>query len=169
MKSSTQHLAFLAMFTSVAIIFGYVEHLFPIVPSNPFIKLGLANLAVLFILNKYSLKDAALVSCVRIIVVNTIFGTFSAMIWAFAGAALSLLVMAALLRYTDLSLIGISVAGGVAHNIGQLIADALIVQNPHILRLFPILIVTGIITGLLIGYLTQEVSRRVHVEGEKKR
>ena len=164
MKNKT---AFLGIFASVAIIFGYVESLIPVFAGIPGIKLGLANLAVLFILKKYSIKEAALVSVVRILVIGFMFGNLFSIVYSMAGAALSLTVMALLLRFSDLSLIGVSVAGGVTHNIGQLIVAALVVENLSVFLYFPALLVSGVITGILIGWLTQETAKRIHVGHEK--
>ena len=158
--------AYLGLFAAVAIIFGYVESLVPVFAGIPGIKLGLANLSVLFILDKYSFREAALVSAARIIVIGFMFGNLFSILYSFAGAALSLSVMTVLLKRTDLSLISVSVAGGVTHNIGQLIVAALIVHSMSIFYYLPVLMISGIVTGLLIGWLTQEVARRVRVPKE---
>ena len=159
--------AYLGIFASVAIIFGYVESLIPVFVGIPGIKLGLANLSVLFILYKYSFREAALVSFVRILVIGFLFGSLFSILYSLAGAALSLTVMSLLCRFTDLGLISVSVAGGITHNIGQLIVAALIVQSASVFVYFPVLMISGIVTGLLIGWLTQEVAKRVHVPGQK--
>jgi len=151
----------LGIFASLAIIFGYVESLIPVFAGIPGIKLGLANLAVLFILKKYSIKEAAMVSVVRILVIGFMFGNLFSIVYSLAGAALSLTVMTLLLRFSDLSLIGISVAGGVTHNIGQLIVAALVVENLSVFLYFPALLVSGVITGILIGWLTQQTADRI--------
>lgn len=84
--------AYLGLFAAVAIIFGYVESLLiPFFAGIPGIKLGLANLAVLFILETYTWKEAALVSAVRIVVIGFLFGNMFTIIYSLAGAALSLL------------------------------------------------------------------------------
>ena len=158
MKNKT---AFLGIFASLAIIFGYVESLIPVFAGIPGIKLGLANLAVLFILKKYSIKEAAMVSVVRILIIGFMFGNLFSIVYSLAGAALSLTVMTLLLRFSDLSLIGISVAGGVTHNIGQLIVAALVVENLSVFLYFPALLVSGVITGILIGWLTQQTADRI--------
>ena len=158
--------AYLGLFAAVAIIFGYVESLIPVFAGIPGIKLGLANLYVLFILEKYSFREAALVSVVRIIVIGFLFGNLFSILYSLAGAALSLSVMTLMLRFTDLSLISVSVAGGVTHNLGQLVVAALIVHSMSVFYYFPVLMVSGIVTGVLIGWLTQEVARRVHVPKE---
>ena len=114
-------IANLGLFAAVAIIFGYVESLIPFFAGIPGMKLGLANLAVLFILEKYTWKEAALVSAVRIIVIGFMFGNLFSILYSLAGAALSLTVMTFMKKKSGFSILGISVAGGVSHNIGQLI------------------------------------------------
>lgn len=155
--------AYLGLFTALAIIFGYVETLIPVFVGIPGIKLGLANLAVLFILERYSFKDAALVSLVRIIVIGFLFGSLFSIVYSLAGAALSLTVMTLMRQKTDFSLIGISVAGGVTHNVGQLLIAMAIVENRSLLYYAPVLLVSGVITGILIGGLTREILKRVPV------
>ena len=153
--------AYLGVFAAVAIIFGYVESLFPFFAGIPGIKLGLANLAVLFILEKYTWKEAALVSAVRILVIGFLFGNMFSILYSLAGAALSLAVMTLMKKRAGFSILGVSVSGGVSHNIGQLIIAALIVENTAFLYYAPVLIISGVITGLLIGLLTREVLKRI--------
>lgn len=155
--------AYLGLFAAVAIIFGYVESLIPFFAGIPGIKLGLANLAVLFILETYTWKEAALVSAVRIVVIGFLFGNMFTIIYSLAGAALSLFVMTLMKKSSGFSILGISVAGGVSHNIGQLMVAALIVENTSLLYYAPVLLISGVITGLLIGILTKEVTKRIHL------
>lgn len=157
-----QKTAYLGLFTAVAIIFGYVETLVPVFAGIPGIKLGLANLAVLFILNRYTFRDAALVSVVRILVIGFLFGNLFSILYSLAGAALSLTVMTLLKKHGSFSIPGISVAGGVTHNIGQLLVAMAIVENTSLFYYAPALLVSGVITGLLIGWLTNETLKRVH-------
>ncbi len=154
-------IAALGLFAAVAIIFGYVETLIPVFAGIPGIKLGLANLSILYILINYSFREAAAVSVIRIIVIGFMFGNMFSIIYSLCGAALSMTVMTILLRKTQASIMAVSVAGGITHNIGQLIIAALIVENRAVLYYTPVLLISGMVTGLLIGYLTAEVSRRV--------
>lgn len=158
MKEKT---AYLGLFSAVAIIFGYVESLIPFFAGIPGIKLGLANLAVLFLLQKYSFKEAALVSAVRILVIGFMFGNLFSILYSLAGAALSLCVMSLLKKHSPFSLIGLSIAGGVSHNAGQLLIAMMIVSNTSLIYYAPALLISGVITGILIGLLTSEVSRRI--------
>lgn len=159
----THKIAYLSIFSALAIIFGYVETLFPIFIGIPGIKLGLANLAVLFILHRYTWKDAAFVSVIRIVVIGFLFGNMFSILYSLAGAALSILVMTLIRRNTQFSTIGISVAGGVFHNVGQLIVAMLIVENTSLIYYAPALLVSGVVTGSLIGILTQETLKRIRI------
>lgn len=155
-------IAYMGLFAAIAIIFGYVESLIPFFAGIPGIKLGLANLAVLFILETYTWKEAALVSMVRILVIGFMFGNMFSILYSMAGAALSLTVMTLMKRFSGFSILGVSVAGGVSHNIGQLIIAALIVENTSLFYYAPVLLISGVITGILIGILTGEVIKRIH-------
>lgn len=153
--------AYLGLFAAVAIIFGYVESMIPFFAGIPGIKLGLANLAILFILETYSWKEAALVSIVRIFVIGFMFGNLFSILYSLAGAALSLTVMTLMKKKSGFSILGVSVAGGVSHNVGQLIVAAIIVENTSLLYYAPALLISGVVTGLVIGMLTREVLRRI--------
>jgi len=155
--------AYLGLFAAVAIIFGYVESLIPFFAGIPGMKLGLANLAVLFILETYTWKEAAFVSVVRILVIGFLFGNMFSILYSLAGAALSLTVMTLMKKFYGFSIPGISVAGGVSHNIGQLIVAALIVENTSLLYYAPALLISCVVTGLLIGFLTGEVTKRIRL------
>lgn len=156
-------IAYLGLFAAVAIIFGYVESLIPFFAGIPGIKLGLANLAVLFILEKYTWKEASVVSIVRIFVIGFLFGNLFSILYSLAGAALSLTVMTIMKKKSGFSILGISVAGGVSHNVGQLIVAAIIVENTSLLYYAPALLISGVVTGLIIGMLTREVLRRIRL------
>lgn len=158
---NTRKTAYLGLFAALAIIFGYVETLLPVFVGIPGIKLGLANLSVLFILCRYSFREAAIVSVVRILVIGFLFGNLFSIVYSLAGAVLSLTAMTLLKKKTDFSLLGISVAGGISHNIGQLCIAMLIVENTALIYYAPALLISGIVTGLLIGVLTSEVEKRV--------
>ena len=154
-------LSYLGLFAAVAIIFGYVESLIPFFAGIPGMKLGLANLAVLFILEKYTWKEAVLVSVVRIIVIGFMFGNLFSILYSLAGAALSLAVMTFMKKKSGFSILGISVAGGVSHNIGQLVIAMLILHSSSVFLYAPALLVAGVAAGIVIGGLTSEILKRV--------
>ena len=156
-----QKTAYLGLFSAVAIILGYVESLVPVFAGIPGIKLGLANLGVLFILKKYSFREAALVSLVRILVIGFMFGNLFSILYSLAGAALSMTVMTIMLEKTSFRLIRVSVAGGVSHNIGQLVIAMLILHSSSVFLYAPALLVAGVAAGIVIGELTSEILKRV--------
>lgn len=157
----TKKTAFLGMFTALALIASYVESLVPVYFGAPGIKLGLANLVTVVILYRSGWKDAAVVSALRILLSGFLFGNLFSILYSFAGAILSFLVMCLLKRIEGFSLIGISVAGGVFHNLGQIGAAVILMENGSVMYYFPVLMVAGIVTGMLIGIGSREVLKRI--------
>lgn len=162
----TKRLVLLAMLTAVAMILSYVESLLPSV-GIPGVKMGLANIAVIFALFRFGWKEAAALSLVRVLLVSLLFGSVGAMLYSLAGAVLSLAVMALLRRIDRFSTVGISVAGGVAHNAGQILMAMLILQTKQLLVYLPVLAVSGIAGGVLTGLAAALLIRRIP-EYEKK-
>lgn len=156
----TKRLVLLAMLTAVAMILSYVESLLPSV-GIPGVKMGLANIAVIFALFRFGWKEAAALSLVRVVLVSLLFGGVGAMLYSLAGAVLSLAVMALLRRIDRFSTVGISVAGGVAHNAGQILMAMLILQTKQLLGYLPVLAVSGIAGGVLTGLAAALLIRRI--------
>lgn len=156
----TKRLVLLAMLTAVAMILSYVESLLPSV-GIPGVKMGLANIAVIFALFRFGWKEAAALSLVRVVLVSLLFGSVGAMLYSLAGAVLSLAVMALLRRIDRFSTVGISVAGGVAHNAGQILMAMLILQTKQLLGYLPVLSVSGIAGGVLTGLAAALLIRRI--------
>ncbi|MFR8286670.1 MAG: Gx transporter family protein [Christensenellaceae bacterium] len=156
----TKRLVLLAMLTAVAMILSYVESLLPSV-GIPGVKMGLANIAVIFALFRFGWKEAAVLSLVRVVLVSLLFGSVGAMLYSLAGAVLSLAVMALLRRIDRFSTVGISVAGGVAHNAGQILMAMLILQTKQLLGYLPVLAVSGIAGGVLTGLAAALLIRRI--------
>ena len=156
----TKRLVLLAMLTAVAMILSYVESLLPSV-GIPGVKMGLANIAVIFALFRFGWKEAAALSLVRVVLVSLLFGSVGAMLYSLAGAVLSLAVMALLRRIDRFSTVGISVAGGVAHNAGQILMAMLILQTKQLLGYLPVLAVSGSAGGVLTGLAAALLIRRI--------
>lgn len=156
----TKRLVLLAMLTAVAMILSYVESLLPSI-GIPGVKMGLANIAVIFALFRFGWKEAAALSLVRVVLVSLLFGSVGAMLYSLAGAVLSLAVMALLRRIDRFSTVGISVAGGVAHNAGQILMAMLILQTKQLLGYLPVLAVSGIAGGVLTGLAAALLIRRI--------
>lgn len=153
--------AYFGVFTALALIFSYVEMLIPIQFGVPGIKLGLANLLIVIMLYKCGTKEALLLSVVRIILSGFIFGNMFSIIYSLAGGILSLFVMTLLKRRDSFSVAGVSIAGGVSHNIGQLLMAMLVVETYRVGYYLPVLLIAGVITGALIGIVASEVLKRL--------
>lgn len=136
---------------ALAFIFSYLESLIPLPLGIPGIKLGLANLVVVLALFQLGIKAAITVSIVRIILVGFSFGNLSSMLYSLAGGILSLCVMILLKQTGKFHVIGVSLAGGVFHNVGQLIMAVWVLETGKLVYYAPILMVAGVVTGGLIG------------------
>ena len=149
------------MFIAVAMVFSYIESFIRIDIAVPGIKLGLANIVTIVVLCKLGLADAVLVSVLRIFLSSLLFGNFTVMIYSLAGAAVSMLFMWISVKIGFFSTTGTSILGGVGHNVGQLIVAYLVIKNQNILIYAPVLLVSGTITGVLIGLAAAFVMRRL--------
>lgn len=143
--------AFLGVFTTLALILGWLESLLPVVPFAPGVKIGLANLVSLLVLYRFGWKEAACVNLLRIGLSSVLFGNIALLLYSLAGAILSLITMCLLKKTDKFSVVGISVAGAVMHNLGQIIVAAFLMENGVILYYLPILAVSGVIAGVLVG------------------
>ena len=152
---------YFGVFTALALIFSYVETLIPVNLGIPGVKLGLANLIIVVALYKMRLSEAYLLSVVRVLLAGFIFGNYFSIIYSLAGGLLSLTVMALLKKWGGFSLQGISIAGGVFHNIGQLIVAAVVVETFSVTYYFPVLLVAGLLTGLVIGIVAEMMLKRL--------
>lgn len=149
MKS--KNVAFCGVFTALAMIFSYIEAMLPISLGVPGAKPGFANIAILIVLYTVGAKPAFYVDILRIVLTNILFGNMASFIFAMSGGLLSVIVMILLKRINRFSIAGVSVAGGVSHNIGQIIAAAVVTNTPGIAYYLPVLLVTGVITGVING------------------
>lgn len=156
---TTKRAAYCAMLTALAMIFGYVEALIPFGIGIPGVKLGLANIVIVLALYILPAYQAFAIQLMRIVLVSFLFGNLSMMLYSLAGGVLSFLVMWLLKRGDGFSITGVSIAGGVSHNIGQLVVAVLVVQNLKIAFYFPALMIAGLITGCLIGMLADRIKR----------
>ncbi len=159
--NKTQKLTALALTVSVAMLLSFIESKLPAFTAVPGIKMGLANIAVMFALYRFGLKEAALISAVRIVLISLLFGSVVSMLYGLAGALLSLSVMALLKRFSPLSPMGVSVSGGVAHNVGQILLACLILRTAAVAYYLPVLILTGTLSGIVIGICAAILIKRL--------
>ena len=157
----SKKVAMAGMFTALAMIFSYVEVLIPINLGIPGMKLGLANLVVVVTLYTMGAPMAFAVSMIRIVLVSATFGSLSAMLYSLAGGLLSFAGMILLKKIPNFCMVGVSVAGGILHNMGQLIVAMAVVENIHLVSYLPPLMIAGTVTGMLIGIISGHVVPRI--------
>ncbi|MGI6011019.1 MAG: Gx transporter family protein [Ruminococcus sp.] len=153
--------AVLGLCAALAILLGYVESLIPLFPGVYGIKLGLSNLVIVFMLYLYGMKEALLVSVIRIVVIGFLFGNLFSILFSLAGALFSLAVMGLVRKVKGMSVIGVSLAGGVAHNMAQMVVAVFLVSSFYLIYYLPVLMVSGVVTGILIGIVSREMIRRI--------
>ena len=164
MRKQAHKSAFLGLCTAVAMVFAWVESLLPpLMAAVPGIKLGLPNIAIIFILYRFGWREAAAVSFVRIVAVSLLFGNPMTFAYSVAGGLLSLLVMTLLRKLDLLSTVGVSVAGGVFHNVGQILMAMLLLGTAELGYYLIVLAITGTVSGVFVGLCGSFAVRRVQI------
>jgi len=156
--------AFFGAFLAMALILSYVESLIPFYFGIPGVKLGLTNLVIVIFLYLYGFKQAMVLSCSRVFLAGFMFGNLYSILYSLAGGVLSLVVMFLVKKTGKFSIAGVSICGGIFHNIGQIIVAMIVVENMSIMYYMPILLISGVITGCLIGVASSEVMKRLPVK-----
>ncbi len=149
---AAKRVAVSAVLASLALIFSYIEAILPAAPGIPGIKLGIANLVVIIAIYRLGSRYALTINLIRIFLAGFMFSGLYGAVYSLCGCILSFAVMYFLKRSDAFSVVGVSMGGGVAHNIGQLTAAAFLVSSPEIFYYLPVLIISGTISGILIGW-----------------
>ena len=160
----TKKIAVMGLSVALAMILSFVESQIPALVAVPGVKVGLANIAVVFTLYKLGWKEAAMISLIRVFLVTLLFGNLGLLWYSLAGAVLSLLGMMLLKKTGLFSEIAVSVVGGVLHNVGQLAVASLLMETDLLLYYLPFLLVFGVIAGIVIGLLAGVMVRRIRLE-----
>ncbi len=154
-RKKNETIAMVGLMAAFAAILSYIEAIIPFSIWIPGTKLGLANIAIVVVLYIYSAKEALIVNVVRIFVVGLLFGNMFSISFSLAGAIISFIAMM-LVKKTDLfTAIGVSVIGGIAHNLGQMLVAVFVVDTYSIVYYMPALMFAGIITGIIIGVVSR--------------
>lgn len=152
MTKKTKDVAFIGLCTALALVLSYIEAILPpLFAAVPGVKMGLANIAIIFVLYRRGPAVAFTVSVIRMLLVSLLFGNMMALIYSLAGGILSLLAMMLLRRMNLFSTVGVSVAGGVCHNVGQILMAMLLLETSELGYYLTVLAVTGTLSGILIG------------------
>ncbi len=161
MERKGARLASFGVFVALALIFSYIENLIPFQIGIPGVKLGLANLVIVIALYRMPVGEVYLLSGVRVVLTGFLFGNLMSILYSLAGGILSLTVMWGMKRIRSVSILGVSIAGGVFHNVGQLLAAALMVETYGVFSYLPVLLISGLLTGFVIGLAAGEMLKRI--------
>lgn len=157
----TRRIAVDGMFLTLAIVVSYIEVLLPIPVGIPGVKIGLANGVIMVLLFFTGWKRALFISVLRILLAGILFGNPMTIVYSLAGGILSIFFMAILKKAGGFSAVGLSVAGGVAHNLGQLSVAVCLMENARIYYYAPVLLITGTIAGTAIGVLAAGLIKKI--------
>lgn len=157
----SRKISMIAVFTSLAVIVSYVESFIPIIPI-PGVKLGFANIAIVLAIYLIGIKEALIIDILRILIVGFLFGSVMSIAFALTGGILSFAVMALLAKWNKISIVTVSICGGITHNIGQIIVAALAVQTFAIVTYVPVLLIAGLVCGAIIGMISAIIYSRTH-------
>ena len=166
MKAS--RIAQYALLIALALILSYVESLIPLSFAVPGIKLGLPNIVIVFALYRLGAKDAWIISILRVLMVSAMFGNAFSLAYSLSGAVISLAVMMLLMKTKKFSCIGVSIAGGVCHNLGQILCAMVVLGTKQIIYYLPVLLIFGTAAGIVIGIVAGVLTNRIDPRMIKK-
>ena len=157
----TSKITLMALSIAVAMVLSFVESQIPAFVAIPGVKVGLANIAVMFTLYKLGWKEAVVISLVRVFMVSLLFGSAASLFYSAAGAVLSLLGMILLKKSGLFSMVAVSITGGVLHNVGQIAMACILLETNVIKYYLPFLILSGIVAGVVVGLAAAVLIKRV--------
>ena len=160
-KMTTKKTAQLGVYIALAMIHSYVESLIPFSFGVPGIKLGLTNVVTVIMMYTYGIPGALGVAVLRAVLSGFMFGNAFSIIYSVAGCVLSFIFMYILKKTNHFAIISVSAAGGVMHNVGQLIVAANVVKTYSVIYYAPVLIIAGVFTGIIIGIVSDEIVKRI--------
>lgn len=160
MRLQNEKIAKMGMLLALGIIFGYLEFCIPISFGIPGIKLGLPNLLAVVLLYRFSVKEAALYNILRIILTGMMFGSLFSVFYSLAGAVCSLMIMYLCKKFQAFDMVGVSMLGGVFHNLGQIAVAMVLISKFSFLYYLPFLLISGLIAGFCMGQLSNIIYKR---------
>ena len=164
---NTKKLATLSVIVALAMVLSFLESRIPAFVAIPGIKVGLANIAVIFTVYKLGAREGVLISIIRVLLVSILFGSTVSLWYSLAGAILSLIVTILLKKYTKLAVVTVSVAGGVSHNIAQIGVACLLLETNILVYYLPFLLLSGTVAGIAVGVASALLIKRVKLEGSR--
>lgn len=164
MQSHNKKIAYAGILISVGLIMGYLEFLIPLPVGIPGVKLGLSNIITLFSLYNFDPLFTFVVLILRVLLSGLLFGNLFGTLYGLSGAFISFIVMYLVKRGNIFSIVGVSIMGGIFHNIAQLIVACILISQIKLSIYLPVLLLSGLICGLAVGIISQIIINRFHNE-----
>lgn len=163
MNRKVEQIAVVGMFAAFAAILSYIESLISFGFFIPGVKLGLANLAVVTVMYLYGNRNALIVNVIRIFIVGILFTNVFNILFSLAGAVFSFITMTFMKKTNIFSVLGVSVVGGVCHNIGQMLVAMVAIDSYSVIYYMPALLAAGVVTGVVIGVVSATILKYLRV------
>ena len=148
----TKKVSVIGLFTAMALLLSCIENMLPFRTGIPGIKLGIANLIIVIAFYFLPFGEVLSISLIRV---------FFLSVFSLTGAIASFLAMYISYRRNSFSPAGISIIGGVTHNLAQLLISALLLNTPAFLWYSPVLFLSGTVTGLINGLIATKIIHTV--------
>lgn len=164
-RRTSATVAKLGVLIATAFVLSWLELFIPLPVRIPGVKLGLCHIVVLYALYRLGWREAVVISCVRILLAAVLFGSLPTFAFSLCGVGCSLAIMLLLRRANLFSLLGVSIAGAVGHNLGQLACAAMLTGTGGLGWYLPVLLVAGVVTGAVVGSVAALVVMAVDPRG----
>ncbi len=163
-KLTARQITEYGLLIALAMALSYIEYLIPFSVAEPGVKLGLANIVVVFALYRLGIVQAIIISLIRVLLMAFMFGNAFALLYSLSGAIISLCMMLLIKKTGRFSPVGVGVGGGVSHNIGQILCAIVILGTKRLIYYLPVLLVSGTLAGIVIGIIAGVIITRINPE-----
>lgn len=156
----TRQITEFGLLLALSLVLAYLESLVPVAVAVPGVKLGLANIITMLVLYLRGGKPAFFFMSLRVVVAGFLFSGVSGILYSFAGGVCCIAVMSLTKRLSFFSTVGVSMTGALSHNFGQILVAWFVMKNVHILYYFPVLAISGMLSGIAVGIVGGLIIRR---------
>ncbi len=153
-------IAYISLLSALAIVFGYIEGLFPAFAAIPGIKLGISNIVILLALYQTDKMTAYFIMIIKVLATSLLFSGMNVLLYSFCGGVFSISAMICC-RKLNFSIVGISMIGGISHNIGQLLVAGIVLKTVSVIYYFPVLLLSGLVFGFITGIVSKIIISRL--------
>lgn len=151
---NTRKITEFGLLLAVSLVLAYFESLLPVMIAVPGVKLGVSNIVTMLVLYRWGKKQAFFFMTLKVVMAGFLFSGITGIVYSFAGGTFCIIAMSVIKRFPFFSVMGVSMAGAVFHNLGQILAAVIVMENIHIFYYFPVLCLTGLISGFAVGYIS---------------